>query len=98
LLALHAFRETPADFHLVITDLTMPKIKGTKLAAELRLLRPGLPIILATGFGGGLDSNAVQSAGLFGPLQKPFTSDELIGAVEQALKGRRPGAMDANIL
>ena len=91
LLALKAFRETPGDFHLIITDLTMPKIKGTKLAAEMRTLRPGLPIILATGFGGGLDTSAMQSAGLFGPLQKPFTSDELIGAVERALKasGRR---------
>jgi CheY-like chemotaxis protein len=86
LLALKAFRESPDDFHLIVTDLTMPKIKGTKLAAEMRILRPGVPIILATGFGGGLDTNAMQSAGLFGPLQKPFTSDDLIGAVERALK------------
>ena len=85
-LALNAFRETPAVFDLIITDLTMPRIKGTKLAAEMREIRPGIPIILATGFGGRLESNLFQGAGLFGPLQKPFTSEALLALVAQALK------------
>ena len=84
-LALEAFREKPGTFDLIITDLTMPRIKGTKLAAEIREIRPGLPIILVTGFGGGVNSHVFQGVGLYGPLQKPFTSESLLAMVAQAL-------------
>ena len=83
--ALKTFRETPAVFDLIITDLTMPRIKGTKLAVEIREIRPGLPIILVTGFGGGVNSTVFQGVGLYGPLQKPFTSESLLATVAQAL-------------
>lgn len=87
-LALQAFRETPLAYDLVITDLTMPRMRGTKLAAEMRAIRPGTPIILATGFGGGLETTAFQGAGLFGPLQKPFTSESLLEVVAAAIVHR----------
>jgi len=86
--ALKAFTETPESFDLVITDLTMPRIKGTKLAADMRQIRPVIPIILSTGFGGDLDDNMIQAAGLSGPLQKPFTSEALLDAVAAALGQR----------
>jgi CheY-like chemotaxis protein/anti-sigma regulatory factor (Ser/Thr protein kinase) len=84
-MALKAFSETPAAFDLIITDLTMPRIKGTKLAADIRQIRPGIPVILSTGFGGDLDYKAIQASGLSGPLQKPFTSEALLEAVMAAL-------------
>ena len=87
--ALKAFRETPDAFDVIITDLTMPRIKGTKLASEMREIRPDLPIILVTGFGGGLNSNVFQGVGLYGPLQKPFTSESLLALVADVL-GRNP--------
>ena len=80
--ALKVFREM---FDLIITDLTMPRIKGTKLAAEMREIRPDLPIILFTGFAGGINTSVFQGVGLFGPLQKPFTSESLLALVAQAL-------------
>lgn len=86
--ALKAFHESPGLFDLIITDLTMPRIKGTKLAAEMREIRPGLPIILVTGFGGGLNTNVFQGVGLYGPLQKPFTSESILAVVAQALDAR----------
>ena len=84
--ALKGFHETPGAFDLVITDLTMPRIKGTRLAAEMRETRPGLPIILVTGFGGGLNSNVFQGVGLYGPLQKPFTSESLLTLVADVIE------------
>ena len=88
ILALNAFREAPRAVDLVVTDLTMPRMKGTKMAAEMREIRPGIPIVLSTGFGGGLETTAFQGAGLFGPLQKPFTSESLLETVAQALEHR----------
>ena len=49
--ALNLFRRQPQDYDLVITDLTMPQMSGDQLADELVRLRPGIPIILCTGFG-----------------------------------------------
>lgn len=47
--ALENFRNAPAGFDLVITDLTMPKMNGNRLATEILKLRPSIPIILFTG-------------------------------------------------
>jgi PAS domain S-box-containing protein len=88
-LALAAFLDTPQKFDLVITDLTMPGIKGTKLASDIQTVRPGMPVILATGFGGGLDTHSYKGEGLFGPLQKPFTSESLLAAVSEALASKK---------
>ncbi|MDA8164483.1 MAG: DUF3365 domain-containing protein, partial [Desulfobacteraceae bacterium] len=48
--AVAAFRERPRDFDLVLTDMTMPGKTGEDVARELLVLRPGLPVILCTGF------------------------------------------------
>ena len=48
--ALDLFRSMPDQFDLVMTDLTMPFIKGDKLAQELLKIRPDIPVVLCTGF------------------------------------------------
>ena len=66
----------------------MPRMKGTRLAASFRELRPDVPIIIMTGFNSGLAPEAMRLSGLAGPLQKPFTSDSLLALVSDTL--RRP--------
>ncbi len=48
--ALREFREDPERFDLVLTDQTMPHFTGSQLRASMQFLRPGLPIIIVTGF------------------------------------------------
>ncbi|MFP4475871.1 MAG: PAS domain S-box protein [Desulfatibacillaceae bacterium] len=48
--ALKTFREAPMDFDLVITDLTMPGMRGDALAAEMTRIRPDMPVVICTGF------------------------------------------------
>ncbi|MFH2010873.1 MAG: ATP-binding protein [bacterium] len=48
--ALQAFRGAPPPYDLVITDQTMPGMKGDRLVEELLTLDPSLPIILMSGY------------------------------------------------
>lgn len=48
--ALELLHSSPDEFDIVITDQTMPQMTGDELAKKLLKLRPGIPIILCTGF------------------------------------------------
>ena len=68
-----------SEFDLMITDQAMPQMTGTQLATAARLQRPGLPIILATGYAE-LPPGADQT---LPRLNKPFMQAELERAVMQ---------------
>ena len=52
---LEVFKNDPNGFDLVITDQTMPNMTGKDLARALMPIRPGIPIILCTGFSEQID-------------------------------------------
>jgi PAS domain S-box-containing protein len=83
--ALETFQKTPQDFALVITDLTMPSMDGLTLAAKLLRLRPGLPILLTTGYGAGITVEAARRAGFQDLLLKPSDLESIGDAVTRAL-------------
>jgi CheY-like chemotaxis protein len=78
--ALDLFSKGPA-FDLVITDYTMPEINGGELIARIRRVMPNQPILMITAFSSEL--GAKPSADLV--LKKPFTLDDLRGAIAQLL-------------
>ncbi len=95
--ALAAAEENPG-LDLVITDQAMPKMTGVQLRAALGKLRPGLPVIIATGYA----EMPAEATGRGVQLSKPFTQDALASAVIDAIGGppkpprpragaRRPG-------
>lgn len=84
--ALRLFSAQPNDYDLVITDLTMPNMTGIDLAGELLKIRPDLPIILTTGFGGSITGAKAQALGLRELIMKPTTAHSLAEAVQRALK------------
>jgi PAS domain S-box-containing protein len=47
--ALETFRSRPDEFDVVVSDLSMPGVSGLDLARELLQIRPGIPILLASG-------------------------------------------------
>ena len=73
---------TKGEFDLVITDFQMPVMEGNKLAVNLKLLAPSLPILMVTASGrAGRDAeNPVDAL-----LNKPFTVTELHCALRQLL-------------
>lgn len=50
IIALEKFTATPQNYDLLITDMVMPELNGEALANHLRVLRPGLPVIICTGY------------------------------------------------
>jgi len=67
-----AFRADPGRFDLLITDHTMPQLTGLALAREISRLRPGLPIILYTGYAEDLSSKDLRDAGVMKLMRKPI--------------------------
>lgn len=83
--ALQSFKENPANFDLVITDMTMPHMSGDQLARAMLTIRPDLPILLCTGYSDRLHSHDVQVAGIREVLLKPILLNDLAWAIRQAL-------------
>jgi DNA-binding NtrC family response regulator len=69
---------------LVVTDIRMDGMSGTELAARLATSRPALPVLLVSGHADpSVASLAAGARRAF--LQKPFTSDLLLRAVQRLL-------------
>ncbi len=93
--ALAEFEADPARFDLVLTDQLMPEMTGCALAARLTALRPKLPVLLVSGWGGPDLDRSAADAGVAMLLKKPLARAELARALHAALQpreGRRPGS------
>jgi signal transduction histidine kinase/CheY-like chemotaxis protein len=69
--------------HLLLTDVVMPGMKGPELAKRLRALRPGLRVLLMSGYAADVvTSDDLKDAAL---VAKPFSPAALTRAVRTAL-------------
>ena len=61
-------------FDVVFSDVVMPGMSGVELGQEIRRRRPGLPVVLTSGY-----SNVLAEEGRHGfdLLQKPYAAEEL---------------------
>ena len=84
--ALETFKARPDEFDLVITDMTMPGLTGDKLAQKLLQVRPGLPVILCTGFGNAVMGQNACRTGVKAYLMKPFVLRDLAKTIRQVLE------------
>jgi signal transduction histidine kinase len=75
----------PTD--LLITDHAMPGMTGAELAREVRLQRPELPILLATGFAE-FEGDHVND---LARLAKPYTQAQLADEIARLLPNEKPG-------
>ncbi len=70
------------DISLAVLDVLMPEMSGDAVAARLRQISPGLPVVLMTG----ADQAFAAGSGL-PVLRKPFPHEELIATVRRLLDG-----------
>ncbi len=80
----------PASIHLLLTDLSMPRMGGRKVAEGLELARPEMRVVFASGY----DDAFIAQRGLMEAgasfLQKPFTPDTLLRKIREVLDAPAP--------
>jgi len=70
--ALQHLRENEHRYDLVITDMTMPKMTGDKLAREILAAWPDMPVILCTGFSELINRESAMEIGIRQFVTKPI--------------------------
>ncbi len=79
-------------YDLVITDLKMPRLGGMDVLKTLRTEQPDVTVIIFTGFATVETTREALKLGAFDYIPKPFTPDELISVVDNAIKARQDKA------
>ena len=77
-----------SDFDVVVTDLNMDDMTGLVLCERIAALRPGLPVIVTTGFGPAEARAAALRAGAYEFLSKPIDLEVLRRTIAQAVTSR----------
>ncbi len=83
--ALELFEENPDRFDLIITDLAMPQMTGDRLAKKFMKIKPGIPIILCTGFSASIDRDRAMDMGIRAFVNKPILRHQLFGTIRNVL-------------
>lgn len=84
--ALEVFRADPSRFDAVITDERMPGMTGSSLIRELRGARRDIPILLVSGYLGGMVAGRAYNAGADEVLKKPLSARELATSLARVLE------------
>jgi len=85
--AFETFKESPGDFDLVITDMTMPNMTGIELSRSLMNIRPDIPVILCTGFSEIITEENAKAFGIREFVMKPILRNNIARAIRRALEG-----------
>jgi CheY-like chemotaxis protein len=83
--ALAAFRARPADFDVVMTDLSMPQMSGEEFTRSLRELAPEVPVIVSSGMASEADREELHRQGFAGVLLKPWRLEEAVATLKRVL-------------
>ncbi len=80
--AIEVVHERSDAIDAVILDMKMPDMNGEEVMAELRAVRPDLPILLSSGYSEIEMSERTEGKGVSGFLPKPYLAEDLIAAIQ----------------
>ena len=87
--AVRLFVENRASIDLLLMDVMMPRMGGPEAVHWIHQLRPELPVIYASGFGGDHLRDIGKLGGQFDILQKPYGQADLIDRVNSAIRSAK---------
>src|ERR1700676_4191023 len=79
--------EKPYD--LLLLDVSLPDRNGIELLKDIRRQDPHLPIVLITAYGSIEMARAAFKSGAMDYITKPWSNDELLAQVAQAVESHR---------
>ena len=83
--ALAAFKTTPDEFDLVLTDMSMPGMSGVEFAQQVLTVRPATLVVIATGHVQDKDVTRARAVGVHHVIQKPGTIEEMARTIDSLL-------------
>src|SRR5690349_8933930 len=87
--AIHAIAELEKqEYDLVLADLSLPRVSGLELLDRVKKSWPGTEVIVITGQGSIATAVDAIKRGAYHYVTKPFTADEILHLVAQALERR----------
>jgi len=90
--ALAVYAEHRDEITLVLLDLTMPHMDGEQTFRELRLIDPGVRVVMSSGYAQNDITARFAGKGLVGFVHKPYSLAELRDQLRAALEGIEPGS------
>jgi DNA-binding NtrC family response regulator len=76
-------------FDLLLLDVSLPDRNGIEMLKDIRRHDPHLPIVLITAYGSIEMARAAFKSGAMDYITKPWSNDELLAQVAQAVEARR---------
>jgi CheY-like chemotaxis protein len=83
--ALEWFKNNSDKVDLIVSDMAMPNMSGDKLSLEIKSIRPGVPVILCTGYSDRIEGKNDKDMGTDGLLMKPIIKSDLAHMVRKVL-------------
>jgi two-component system NtrC family response regulator len=75
-----------SEVDVVITDMKMPRVSGQQVLATVKQSYPHIPVLIMTAFGSIESAVEVMKYGAFNYITKPFSNEELLLSVRNAVE------------
>jgi CheY-like chemotaxis protein len=85
--ALEAFKKHQDKIQLVFSDIGLPRVDGISLCEKLRVLKPRVPLILASGYPTKEFKSRINDLGPQAFLSKPYNSQDILQTIRKVLGG-----------
>jgi signal transduction histidine kinase len=87
--AVNLFKEHQDEIRLVFSDVGLPREDGITLCEKLRKLKPGLPVVLASGYPTKEFKERINALGPEAFLSKPYNTNDILETVRNVLDGSK---------
>jgi two-component system cell cycle sensor histidine kinase/response regulator CckA len=86
--ALLAFQREPGAYDMLITDMTMPKMRGTELAQKVLAISSQIPVLLCSGYFDDASEQQALKTGIQKCILKPVPSRYLLMLIRKIFDGK----------